>query len=56
MLLVGVSTGGFGSIASASLAPHGLAGVINFAGGRGSQESDTVCREDVLIRAYGSFG
>jgi dienelactone hydrolase len=56
MLLVGVSAGGFGSIASAALAPHGLAGVINFAGGRGSQESDTVCREDVLIRAYGSFG
>ena len=56
VLLVGVSAGGFGSIASASLAPHGLAGVINFAGGRGSQESDTVCREDILIRAYGSFG
>jgi dienelactone hydrolase len=56
VLLVGVSAGGFGSIASASLAPHGLAGVINFAGGRGSQSSDTVCREDVLIRAYGSFG
>jgi dipeptidyl aminopeptidase/acylaminoacyl peptidase len=35
LLLVGVSAGGFGSIASASLAPHGLAGVLNFAGGRG---------------------
>src|SRR5262249_27609639 len=56
VLLVGHSAGAFGSIASASLAPHGLAAVITLAGGRGSQESDTVCRKDVLIRAYGSFG
>jgi dienelactone hydrolase len=57
LLLVGHSAGGFGSIAVASLAPKGLVGVINFAGGRGSAGSpDTVCREDLLIESYAKFG
>jgi dienelactone hydrolase len=56
VLLIGVSAGGFGSIATASLAPTGLVGVINFAGGRGSPGPDVVCRPDDLISAYGIYG
>lgn len=56
ILLIGVSAGGFGSIAAASLAPPGLVGVINFAGGRGSTSADVVCNESDLIDAYGAYG
>jgi dienelactone hydrolase len=58
VLLVGVSGGGFGSVAAASLAPVGLVGVINFAGGRGhgSNVAGVVCSRDHLIAAYGFFG
>jgi dienelactone hydrolase len=56
VLLVGVSAGGFGSIASASLAPAGLVAVVNFAGGRGSVSADVVCKPDELVEAYGDFG
>src|SRR5262245_51902522 len=56
VLLVGVSAGGFGSIAAASLAPSGLAGVVNFAGGRGSPAPDVVCSPDELIQAYATYG
>jgi dienelactone hydrolase len=56
VLLVGVSAGGFGSIAAASLAPAGLVAVVSFAGGRGSISADVVCKPDALIDAYGAFG
>jgi hypothetical protein len=56
VLLVGVSAGGFGSIASASLAPAGLVAVVNFAGGRGSVSAGVVCKPDELVEAYGDFG
>lgn len=56
VLLVGVSASGFGSIASASLAPAGLVAVVNFAGGRGSVSADVVCKPDELVEAYGDFG
>ena len=56
VLLLGVSAGGFGSIAAASLAPAGLVAVINFAGGRGSTAPDVVCNSDDLIEAYGAYG
>ena len=56
VLLVGVSAGGFGSIAAASLAPTGVVAVVNFAGGRGSVSANVVCKPDELVEAYGDFG
>ncbi|MBV9632940.1 MAG: acetylxylan esterase [Xanthobacteraceae bacterium] len=56
VLLLGVSAGGFASIAAASLHPAGLVGVINFAGGRGSVSADNVCDPDDLVAAYGTYG
>jgi dienelactone hydrolase len=56
VLLLGVSAGGFASIAAASLRPTGLVGVINFAGGRGSVSTDNVCNPADLVAAYGSYG
>jgi len=56
LLLIGESAGGFGSLASASLSPRGLAGVINLAGGRGSPLTNFVCHEERLIAAVASYG
>jgi dienelactone hydrolase len=56
VLLLGVSAGGFASIAAASLRPAGLVGVVNFAGGRGSVSQDNVCNPDDLVTAYGAYG
>src|SRR5262245_5590086 len=56
VVLVGVSAGGFGSIAAASLAPTGLVAVVNFAGGRGSPSPNVVCSPDDLINAYEAYG
>lgn len=56
VLLVGVSAGGFASIASAAERLPGLVGVINFAGGRGSQTADDVCEESRLVSAYAGYG
>jgi len=53
---VGVSAGGFATIALTADPPSGLAAGINFAGGRGSLEDDQVCKADRLIDAYRSFG
>jgi dienelactone hydrolase len=54
VVLIGRSAGGWGSIAAATLG--GVAGVINFAGGRGSQGPESVCAEDRLVAAAGWFG
>jgi dienelactone hydrolase len=56
MIAVGVSAGGFASLALAADPPQGLAAVINFAGGRGSRADNDVCDEDALVRAFAAFG
>ena len=56
VLLVGVSAGGFGSVAAASSRLPGLVGVIDFAGGRGSLADNQVCRAELLVAAMGQFG
>jgi len=53
---IGVSAGGFATVALAADAPAGLVAAINFAGGRGSLRDDEVCREDRLVDAYRVFG
>jgi dienelactone hydrolase len=56
MIAVGVSAGGFATVALTADPPPGLVAAISFAGGRGSQESDKVCRPDHLIEAFRAFG
>lgn len=56
VISVGVSAGGFGSIAFSSLSLPGVVAVLNFAGGRGSQKADTVCSKDRLVDATKAFG
>jgi len=56
VVLAGQSAGGFGSVAAAASGLEGLAGVINFAGGRGSRAADDVCGEDRLVDAMGRYG
>ncbi len=55
-IAVGISAGGFASIALSADPPPGLAAVLNFAGGRGSRDEDDVCDEDALVRAFAAFG
>ncbi|HEX3505391.1 MAG TPA: CocE/NonD family hydrolase [Xanthobacteraceae bacterium] len=56
MIAVGVSAGGFATVALTADPPPGLVAAISFAGGRGSLESDHVCRPDRLIEAFRTFG
>lgn len=56
VLLVGQSAGGFGSVAASSMPFEGLAGVVNFAGGRGSIASGEVCGESRLVEAMSRYG
>lgn len=56
IVLLGQSAGGFGSLAAASRNPPGVIGVINIAGGRGSQRAGEVCGADRLVEAIGGFG
>lgn len=55
-IAVGISAGGFASIALSADPPPGLAAVLNFAGGRGSRDEDDVCDEDALVHAFAAFG
>jgi dienelactone hydrolase len=55
-IAVGISAGGFASIALSADPPPGLAAVLNFAGGRGSRDEDDVCDEDALVRAFAALG
>jgi dienelactone hydrolase len=55
-IAVGISAGGFASIALSADPPQGLVAVINFAGGRGSRDEDDVCDEDSLVRAFAALG
>jgi dienelactone hydrolase len=56
MIAVGVSAGGFDTVALTADPPPGLAAAISFAGGRGSPQDDQVCRPDRLIEAFRTFG
>src|ERR1700733_5497432 len=56
MIAVGVSAGGFATVALTADPPPGLVAAISFAGGRGSLENDKVCRPDRLIEAFRAFG
>lgn len=56
VVAMGVSTGGFATVALTAQAPTGLVAAINFAGGRGSKADHDVCNPDDLIHAFRSFG
>jgi len=60
ILLVGTSSGGFTSLAVASLNIEGVIGAINFAGGQGgssrTEPSGHACSEQRLVEIMGSFG
>ena len=56
IVLAGQSAGGFGSVAASSQRFEGLLGVVNFAGGRGSQGDDDVCGESRLVEAMARYG
>ena len=53
---VGVSAGGFATVALTSQAPPDLAAAIVFAPGRGSSAPDTVCAENSLVAAFAQYG
>jgi len=53
---VGVSTGGFATVALTAHAPANLVAAINFAGGRGSFADHEVRNQGDLIAAFKSFG
>jgi dienelactone hydrolase len=53
---VGVSAGGFATVALTVDPPHGLAAAIAFAPGRGSTSPDTVCGASQLVSAFAQYG
>jgi dienelactone hydrolase len=56
VIAMGVSTGGFATVALTAKAPQGLVAAINFAGGRGSKADHDVCNPGDLVHAYHDFG
>jgi len=56
IISVGISAGGFATVALTADPPPGLVAAISFAGGRGSKRPDEVCNPPELIRAFRSFG
>lgn len=56
IVAVGVSAGGFATVALTADPPPGLVAAISFAGGRGSQGPDSLCDKDALVRAFRTFG
>jgi dienelactone hydrolase len=56
IIAIGISTGGFATVALSAKAPPGLVAAINFAGGRGSRADHDVCNPGDLIGAYRDFG
>jgi dienelactone hydrolase len=56
VLAVGISAGGFATVALTADPPKGLVAAISFAGGRGSEAPDTVCSENELVAAFAGFG
>jgi dienelactone hydrolase len=53
---VGISAGGFATVALNAEAPAGLAAAIAFAPGRGSRSPDQVCGEKELVAAFAQYG
>ncbi|MBR1260846.1 MULTISPECIES: CocE/NonD family hydrolase [unclassified Bradyrhizobium] len=53
---VGVSAGGFATVALTSQQPPGLVAAISFAPGRGSSGPDAVCGEPQLVAAFAQYG
>ncbi len=56
MIAIGVSSGGFATVALTAKAPPGLVAAISFAGGRGSRADHDVCQPGDLIGAFKDFG
>ena len=60
ILLAGISSGGFASLAAASLNIDGVIGAISFAGGQGglsrTEYQGYACNEQRLVEVMGSFG
>ena len=56
VLALGVSTGGFATVALTAKAPPGLVAAISFAGGRGSKADHDVCNPGDLLHAFADFG
>jgi dienelactone hydrolase len=56
MIAVGVSAGGFATVALTTNPPPGLVAAISFAGARGSPRANQVCSPDRLIEAFRAFG
>ncbi|WP_448190656.1 prolyl oligopeptidase family serine peptidase [Azospirillum sp. sgz301742] len=56
IISVGVSAGGFATVALTADPPPGLVAGISFAGGRGSPSDGVVCAEDRLVDAFRTFG
>jgi dienelactone hydrolase len=58
ILLVGQSAGGFASLATASLNPYGIIGVVNFAGGHGGNPNTRPgfpCAPELLVETIRKF-
>jgi dienelactone hydrolase len=53
---VGVSAGGFATVALTADPPRDLAAALSFAPGRGSSGPDTVCGEKQLVSAFAQYG
>ena len=56
IISVGISAGGFATVALTAEPPPGLVAAISFAGGRGSRRPDEVCNPSELIHAFHEFG
>ena len=56
VISVGVSAGGFATVALTADPPPELVAAISFAGGRGSIHNDEVCHGERLVEAFRSFG
>jgi dienelactone hydrolase len=56
IISVGISAGGFATVALTADPPPGLVAAISFAGGRGSKRPDEVCNAGELVRTFGDFG
>ena len=56
VISVGVSAGGFATVALTADPPPELVAAISFAGGRGSIHNDEVCHPERLVEAFRLFG
>jgi dienelactone hydrolase len=56
IISVGISAGGFATVALTADPPPGLVAAISFAGGRGSRKPDEVCNPGELIRTFHEYG